>query len=264
MRENVRRLTCTGMLVINCLMSGASVADGSNVWDGVYVGAQLGGAPNSDCSRWMLSGVGMDITGQMISQACGSGSFVGGIQVGENFQYKHVFWGLAADINFATGKRITQSWVSNGTSPPAGTYFTSEKLSPDGFLILGPRVGYAGREWAPYLRAGGLVALGGRESSIVYKPSGGTQPTASFNGGKSFDTIGWVTGGGIEWGLYGPWSIGFEYMHAILGKSSSASPGCAGTAATCEGFSGVAFDNLHNAFTFNIFRISVNYYFNYW
>lgn len=262
--KKVRWMTYLGTLVISWLAAGASVAEGSNVWDGPYVGAQLGGATNSGCSRWILPGAGVDVAGQMISQACGSGGFVGGVQVGENFQYEHVFWGLAADINFATGKKTTRSWTSNGTSPPAGTYFTSDRLSPDGFLILAPRVGYAGRELAPYLRAGGLVAFGGRDSSIAYKPSGEAQPAASFNGGKSFDTIGWVAGGGIEWGLYGPWSIGFEYMHASLGKGSSASANCAGTAATCEGFSGIAFENLHSAFTSNMFRIAVNYYFNYW
>jgi opacity protein-like surface antigen len=113
------------------------------------------------------------------------------------------------------------------------------------------------------LRAGALVAFGGRDSSIAYKPSG-KAPAAAFNGEQSFDTIGWVAGGGIEWGLNGPWSIGFEYMRARLGKGSSASAGCAGTAAACEGFSGIAFENLHNALTYNVFRIAANYYFDFW
>jgi hypothetical protein len=93
---------------------------------------------------------------------------------------------------------------------------------------------------------------------------GGTRSTASFTGGKSFDTLGWVAGGGIEWGLYGPWSIGFEVMHANLGKGSRASAGCAGTVVACEGFSGIALENLHNPFTVNLYRIAVKYYFDFW
>lgn len=264
MKKQIRRMICTGTLATGWLAAGASVAEGPNVWDGPYVGPQLGGDTNSRCSRWIVPGAGSDVAGQTIGQACGSDSLVGGVQVGESVQYAHFFWGLAADIDFATGKKTSRSWVSNGPFPPRGTYSTSERLSPDEFLIIAPRVGYAGREWAPYLRAGGLVAFGGRDGSIAYTPSGETRPTASFNGGKSFDTIGWVAGGGIECGLYGPWSAGLEYMHTRLGKGSSAMASCAGTAAACVGFSGIALENLHNGFTANMFRVALNYYFDYW
>ncbi len=264
MNKKVAPMTRMGTLVISTLATGASLAQGPNVWDGPYMGAQLGGAANRGCSRWLLPGAGVDLTGQMTNQACASGSLVGGVQIGENLEYQRVFWGLAADINFTTGEKTTRSWSSTGTSLPAGTYSTSERLSPDGFLILAPRIGYAGREFAPYVSAGGLVAFGGQDSSITYKPSGAARPAASFNGAKSFDTVGWVAGAGIEWGLYGPWSIGFEYMHASLGKGTSASPSCVATAATCEPFSGIALENSRTAFTLNMFRVAVNYYFDYW
>jgi opacity protein-like surface antigen len=130
--------------------------------------------------------------------------------------------------------------------------------------MIAPRIGYAGREWAPYLKAGGIAAFGGRDSSVTYTPLGGTRSTASFAGGKSFDAFGWVAGGGIEWGLYGPWSIGFEYTHANLGKGSSVSAGCAGTVVACTEFSGIAVENLHKPFTVNLFRFAANYYFDFW
>ncbi len=259
-----QQITCCGALLLCWAAAGTSVAAGPNVWDGPYVGTQLGDATNRGCSSYILRGPGLDVGGQTTSQACSSGSVVGGAEIGENFQYKHVFWGLAADIDLATGTKSNRSWVSNGTSSPKGTYLDSERLSPDGFLMIAPRIGYAGREWAPYLRAGGLAAFGGRDSSVAYTPLGGTRSTASFTGGKSFDTIGWVAGGGIEWGLYGPWSLGFEYMHANLGKGSSASAGCAGTVVACKGFSGIALENLHNPFTVTLYRIAVNYYFDFW
>jgi hypothetical protein len=53
-------------------------------------------------------------------------------------------------------------------------------------------------------------------------------------------------------------------MHATLGKGSNATATCAGTVLACEGFAGVAFQNFHNALTFNMFRITANYYFDFW
>jgi len=264
MRKRLKRMSCLSTFFVSVLAAAVSVAESSNVWDGPYLGPQIGHVDNTGCSRWTVPGAAPDVAGQLISQECGSGSVVGGVRVGDNFQYGPVFWGLAADVDFSTGKKSNESLVSKGTSPPAGTYFTSARLNPDGFLIVAPRIGYAGREWAPYVRAGGLVALGGRASSIAYTPVAGKYPTASFDGEKSFDTIGWVAGGGIEWGLNGPWSIGVEYLHTSLGKGSRESASCAGTAAACEGFSGLAFENSQNAFTANIFNIAVNYYFDYW
>ena len=262
MRTPSRRLAYLGALAIGCLAVDASMAEGPNVWDGPYVAAELGGTTNSGCGRWIVSGTAMDVAGKTISQACTSGGSVGGVQFGENFQYEHVFWGLAADIDFSTRKTAAGSWVSNGGLAPAGAYFTAERLSPDGFFILAPRLGYAGREWAPYLRAGGLVAFGGRDSAITYTPPGKTVPTTSFNSG--IDIHGWVAGGGFERGLYGPWSVGFEYLHASVAAGRSGAASCSGTVAGCRGFSSIAFENLHSAYTSNMFRIAVNYYFDYW
>jgi opacity protein-like surface antigen len=260
---NRRRIAALGALALHWLIASVSAAEGPNVWDGTYLGPQLGAATNRGCGRWLLSGTGMNDTGQMVSQTCGSGSVVGGVVVGENFQHEHVFWGISGDIDFATAKKAIHPWTSNGPNPPAGTYLDSERVSPDGFIVLAPRIGYAGREWAPYLRAGALVALGGRDSAIAYTPSGARQSTAAFNGGRSFDTIGWAAGGGVEWGLYGPWSIGFEYMHANLGKESSSSARCAGTTAACEEFPGT-WEYVHGGTAFDTYRVSLKYYFGFW
>jgi opacity protein-like surface antigen len=154
--------------------------------------------------------------------------------------------------------------VSAGPNPPAGRYLDSERVTPDGFIVLAPRLGYAGGEWAPYLRAGGLVTFGGQDSSTAFTPSGGTKSTATFSGGKSFNTVGWVAGGGVEWGLYGPWSIGVEYLRANLGTASSSSGRCAGTVAACEEFSGTMWEVVHGATTISTYTVSVKYYFGYW
>ncbi len=56
-------------------------------------------------------------------------------------------------------------------------------------------------------------------------------PNASFGEGKNFASTGWAAGGGAEIGLNGAWSITAEYLHVSLGKGSSSTAACAGTAA---------------------------------
>ena len=97
----------------------------------------------------------------------------------------------------------------------------------------------------------------------VYRP-GAAAPAASFDEGKNFASTGWVAGGGIEIGLNGAWSVTAEYLHMSLGKGASATTTCAGTAAACAPFAGVSLDSTHDGFTANIFRIGINYWFNYW
>ncbi len=40
------------------------------------------------------------------------------------------------------------------TRPPPGTYVYSGRQSPSGFAVVGPRIGYAGDTWLPYLEQG--------------------------------------------------------------------------------------------------------------
>jgi hypothetical protein len=62
-----------------------------------------------------------------VSQACGSGSAVGGLAVGENFQDGHLFWGLSADIHFATERKAIRSWcLPAPIRPRAGTWTRKE------------------------------------------------------------------------------------------------------------------------------------------
>jgi outer membrane immunogenic protein len=251
---------------LNSIASGVSYAEGSNVWDGVYAGANLGGASNSACSEWGLPGSGgAAAAGTFGNQACASGnSVIGGAQIGDNFQYGHLFWGLEAALDYRSPKSASGSLAYAGTTPASGTYTFASKLSPTDLLLVAPRLGYAGAQWLPYIKAGGLIASGSHYSAVAYTPSGATAPTVSFNGTRSFSSFGWAAGGGIEWGLNGPWSMGFEYLHTSLGGASSSAAACAGTAAACEPFASLRLENSHNGFTSNMFRIGVSYYFSYW
>jgi outer membrane immunogenic protein len=185
------------------------------------------------------------------------------VQVGENFQFKRLVWGAGLDLDTAASNNTPHSVKVTGGPAPLGDYVFSAQQRPNAFAIVGPRLGYAGDVWLPYLRAGAIIAGGSHNSALSFTPAGATTPSASLVGGKSFSTVGWVAGAGTEIGLNGPWSITVEYLHANLGKGSDATAVCSGSAAACAAFSGISFDSTHDRFTANLYRIGITYWFEY-
>jgi opacity protein-like surface antigen len=236
-------------------------------WDGFYFGANVGDASSSTCNSGVLKGAVIDpavASAFNFGNCSKSGALVGGVQIGENFQSKRLVWGIGADLDFWSAKTLNQSLKNADAVPPAGAYDLSSKQSPSGFAVIGPRIGYAGNTWMPYVRAGTILAIGSHSSTLFYTPTAATRPTASFSGGKDFSTTGWVAGGGFELGLNGAWSITAEYLHANLGKGSNSGTICSGTVSACAAFSGISFDNVHAGFSANIFRVGITYWFEYW
>lgn len=255
------------ILLVLASIAGVASARPDVPWDGAYFGANFGEGSGSSCNSWSLNGAGFDpaAASDFNNRICSSSSaFVGGVQVGENFQYKRFVWGIGADLDFESAKNLSQSLKYSGVQPPPGTYVYSSKQNPGGFAIVAPRIGYGGDTWFPYLRAGAIIAEGSHDSVLVYTPAGATKSTASFSGGKDFTAAGWVVGGGFELGLNGAWSITAEYLHANLGKGSDSTSACSGLASACAPFSGISFDNGHEGFSANMFRVGITYWFGYW
>jgi outer membrane immunogenic protein len=241
---------------------GIASAQSGYAWDGFYAGLGVGGASTNACSNSTLKGPSIDPTSTFSS--CPSGGIVGGIQVGENFQTKRLVWGVGVDLDFMSAKDNNPTLTFAGPAPPAGRYGSAGRVSPKDLAIVGARIGYAGDLLMPFLRAGGAFALGSQNSSLNYTPVGAAGPIASFSEGKNFASTGWVAGGGVEIGFNGAWSITAEYLHLSLGKGGNSTTTCAGTAVACTAFAGISLDSTHDAFTSNIFRIGINYWFNYW
>jgi outer membrane immunogenic protein len=245
-------------------ISGAAYAQSDYAWDGVYAGFNAGEGSNNTCNSWSLNGATVDptITDAFSNRNCPNDStFVGGVQIGDNFQYKRLVWGFGAEFGYWSAKNHNRSLNYMGNVSPAGTYAFSGKLNPSGFGIIGPRIGYAGDHWMPYLRVGSILTAGSHNSTLSYTPAGTKIPSASFSGGKNFTSTGWVAGGGVGLVLSGPWSLSAEFLHLNLGSGSNSTTTCTGTASACAAFSGVSLDSTHNSFTANMFRIGINYWF---
>jgi len=254
------------LLALVAIAGGAS-AQSDKPWDGIYAGLNAGSASSNTCNSWTPSGATIDpaIATALYDRTCaGGGGLVAGAQIGDNFQYKRFVWGIGADLDVWSSKSSNSSLTYTGAVLPAGSYASSGKLSPSDFVIVGPRIGYAGDQWMPYLRVGGVITGGTHNSTLSFTPTGATKPTVSFGGGNNFSSSGWAAGGGAEIGLNGAWSISAEYLHVDLGKGSTAAATCSGSAAACAPFSGVSFDSTHSSFTANIFRVGINYWFGYW
>src|SRR5580704_18012658 len=143
-------------------------------WKGFYMGGNIGGAWNHTCSSW---DPGPDITGnpelatKFYNRDCpNNDNFIGGIDLGYNFQYDQWVWGFKADYDAVGSKSNSRSLVYTPTGPadpiPAGTYTASGKVTPNGIFLLGPRIGYAVDQWLPYFRVGGaLLHSPGRHGS---------------------------------------------------------------------------------------------------
>lgn len=248
----------------------ASAVD--NTWNGGYGGFNAGQASSHSCTTWASNGSSAEssILAGLYQPDCAThGAFVGGGQIGENFQIDRLAWGVEAAVDVWEGSRFAQSakfdpGSAPAASPPSGTYSFSGRRNPDLLGIFSARIGYAGTQWFPYLKGGGILAGGSQSNTLSYVPEGAAKASASFNGGKNFASAGWVAGAGAEIGLHGSWSIGAEYLHASLGKGSISTASCAGTTANCAAFANASLQNGHGGFEANLIRVTINYWFDYW
>jgi len=255
-------------LFLSCWAAGLSTAyaQSAYLWDGIYGGVNAGAAHSSTCNQWASTGTRSDAAANsaLTNNNCLGSGFVGGLQIGDSFQSGRFALGLGADIDIWHATNSSSTVLYSGAALPRGSYAFYNRLNPTRFVILGPRVGYAGNQWMPYLRVGAMVPFGGRDNSVSYTPTAAASPTASFDTGKGYSSVGWVAGAGAEWGLKGAWSMSAEYLHVNLGKATGSTAACGGTAANCATLSGIAFTDARDASRTDIFRIGISYWFNYW
>lgn len=127
------------------------------LWKGFYIGVNVGSALNSTCDSWTPGGSALDTAATTVfyNQDCrNNDTFVGGAQLGYNFQHQQIVFGFGLDYDASSAKTRNRS-VSYAAAGdlPNGTYVISDRVSPDGFAIIGPRIGYAFGNWLPYFRA---------------------------------------------------------------------------------------------------------------
>jgi outer membrane immunogenic protein len=252
-----------GLLVLASIAGAASaqdvIATVTNQWEGFYAGANIGGAWNTTCNTWTQNG-NLIPTSTFDNRNCPNNSvFIGGVQIGYNFQYNEWVWGFGLDYEIWSSKNRSRAYTYAGPPPPPdGTYTFSGKVSPNGVLILGPRIAYAVDNWLPYFRIGGAFTSGQHSSTSTFTDGTGT---ASFSGGKNFKANGLAVGVGTDVMIADSLFLRLDYTYISLGKGSSTVTQCTGTAATCTEFGNFQLENFHNKFTASLVRVGLSYKF---
>jgi outer membrane immunogenic protein len=149
-------------------------------WSGIYIGGHIGGGWNN-----------VDVLGA----GANSSGFIGGGQIGANWQWGSMVLGLQADIS-ATDLSDTSSLAT-----------TSANYKTDWVSTLTGRIGYAQNNWLAYFKGG--AAWAHNKYSVV-------DPGVSNYTGNDTET-GWTVGGGLEYGFSPNWSAFIEYNYIDLG-----------------------------------------------
>ncbi|MFY9771191.1 MAG: TonB-dependent receptor [Xanthobacteraceae bacterium] len=180
--------------------SPAAVSDRYN-WSGFYLGLNAGGA--------------FGINTVSASPGGGSASvkepgFLGGAQVGANYQTGPVVWGFEADYDASTQNK----------SLPAGILTGSTSQMP-WLATLRGRFGIAFDRYLVYATAGGAA---GELRSIANIPAGTTNTTVTYGT--------WTAGAGLEYGITDNLSARVEYLYLDKGHIATGAIGPPATTIT--------------------------------
>ena len=195
-------------------------------WAGIYLGGNFGGATGRDRTD-ATYGVAAD------SFTLSPDGFIGGGQIGYNWQAANWVFGLETDFQGSTQR-------DNRTAVLGPTVFYDAKLP--WFGTVRGRVGYSVGSTLFYGTAG--YAYGSVKTNIV---------TANSNETFTKTKSGWTAGAGIEapftlLGLLGPnWTAKTEYLYVDLGS-------------TTDVFAGAGVNTTK--VTEHVFRTGINYHFN--
>ena len=179
-------------------------------WEGWYVGLHAGIASHQ--SKFD-PGYGSYGSGHQ----SGNG-FIGGGQIGYNWQGGMYVYGLEADISGLTGTAAAGlSATGKGNALEAKISWLSTFRARAGWLVNPSTLIYA---------TGGL-AVGGVRNDFNFNglnsTGGATYAANTFKSVHKTKT-GWTLGGGIETMVNTKWSLGLEGLYVDLGSSSATTP----------------------------------------
>jgi outer membrane immunogenic protein len=177
-------------------------------WTGFYLGGNVGGA-------WAQGNVTDNLTGASFSGSS-NGAFIGGGQVGFNYQFSNLVVGLEGDFDWASNNNTSNNVVIAG---PLGLGHTFAAGINNGWITLFTgRLGVAFDRVLLYGKAGG--AWVGNNGFTVTDVTTGLSLSGSGNNSSS----GWTAGGGVEWAFMNNWTVKFEYDYIGLGSRSFTVP----------------------------------------
>ena len=204
-------------------------------WTGFYAGLNAGFHWGRNCVNTVTTNVfsfsGFEVVGSAIaSQGTGStcpddNGFIGGGQVGYNWQFTNWVIGLETDIQGASNNNNQDTITNVGTFQFLGLPVSSTGTitSEKDLRWLGTVRGRLGFLAAPsFLVYGtGGLAYGKVDATTTVSEGlgfGGAVPPFGASGSFSDTRTGWTAGGGVEWMFAPNWSVKAEYLYYDLGQ----------------------------------------------
>jgi outer membrane immunogenic protein len=206
-------------------------------WTGFYLGANLGGA-------WGQRNLTDTLIGLSLSNVNEKGAFIGGGQLGFNYQFGNFVLGVEGDFD---GVATTNSPGTGVVGPAFGTIQVTSNNR--WITTLAGRFGVTNDTWLFYGKAGsGWV--GSDNLTIINTVTG-----ARIAGFGNNTNSGWLVGAGIEWALAPNWSVKIEYDYLGLNSQTFTAP--AGTFLAGDTFT-TSKPNVQ------MVKVGANYLFKYW
>jgi outer membrane immunogenic protein len=187
-------------------------------WAGFYAGVNAGGLFGSNNLK--SNPAPQPQFGPLgFSQTTSPDAFIGGAQIGYNFQSGPFVFGGETDFQ---GSTLSQSSRLNGLPNAAGVIVpgwndqTSDRM--DWFGTVRLRAGYAIDRTLIYA-TGGLIYGDVKNSSVTtYTVTG--NPQHIYTGSSSGTRAGWTLGGGVEYAFTNNWTARLEGLYFDMGKQS--------------------------------------------
>jgi len=167
-------------------------------WTGFYIGANVGGG-------WSGGTIVDNFTGGSFG-AAGRGAFIGGGQIGYNYQVGDVVFGVEGFFDgIASGNNNTTNVLlgANGNLFQAHANANWVSTLTGRFGVTGP--GF--NNWLFYAKGGG--AWVGYNATV-------SDLTAGVSASSSNSLSGWTAGVGVEWAFAQNWTAKLEYDYVAL------------------------------------------------
>ena len=171
-------------------------------WTGFYIGGNVGGGA--------ATGTVFDTIGASLGSIGGDASFVGGGQIGYNWQFSpNLVFGIDW---FFDGISNNNGGSVTFVSPVTGDLITGSGKA-DWVTTITGRLGFTGPQadhWMFYVKGGG----GWLQTQASFADLGPTFP--GFGSSVTRTTGGWVFGVGVEWAFAQNWTTRLEYQYLGL------------------------------------------------
>lgn len=199
----------------------ASAAPASFRWTGFYIGGNVGygwdDASADVSSNTILLGALINVGTIPRSLTTNPNGWLGGVQLGYNYQIDKIVLGVEADFSLANidGKA---SAANPGPILPFATYTTSAEQRLKWFGTLRGRLGFVPADMLLVYATGGL-AFGETDYGANIRR---TAILLNYNVPASADVtkVGWTLGGGAEYAVTKNWTLKAEYLYYDLGREA--------------------------------------------